>query len=131
MPHTINNKLKYLNHMYTHMPCTHHNHTSSIPQTSIAVTLAPTHSTAYTHTTQTTVHVLQSHQPLHPHGVPRQHHIHTKYDHITTYTTQGNRPSSKSLIMLPVNINGIKNKLEERKLLIHDIHADIITIRKI
>ena len=45
---------------------------------------------------------------------------------LTTDTTQGHRPRSKSernLIILQVNINGIKNKLEELKLLIHDTHA--------
>ena len=31
---------------------------------------------------------------------------------------------------MQVNINGIKNKLEELKLLIHDTHADIITIQE-
>ena len=50
---------------------------------------------------------------------------------MTTKTTQVHRPSGKSaknLIILQVNINGIKNKFEELKLLIHDTHADIITI---
>ena len=40
---------------------------------------------------------------------------------MTTDTTHGHRPSSKSernLIMLQININGIKNKLYELKLLI-------------
>ena len=52
---------------------------------------------------------------------------------MTTDTTQGHRPSSKcerNLIILQVNINGIKNKLGELKLLIHDTHADIITIQE-
>ena len=43
------------------------------------------------------------------------------------------RPSSKSeinFIILQVNINGNKNKLEELKLLIHDTHSDIITIQE-
>ena len=42
-------------------------------------------------------------------------------------------PSSKSernLIIQQVNINGLRNKLEELKLLIHDTHADIITIQE-
>ena len=46
---------------------------------------------------------------------------------MTTDTTQGHRPSRKSeinLIILQVNINGIKNKLEELT------HADIITIQE-
>ena len=50
---------------------------------------------------------------------------------MTTDTTQGHRPSSKierNLIMLQVNINGIKNKLDELKQFIHDTHADIITM---
>ena len=33
-------------------------------------------------------------------------------------------------IILQVNINGLRNKLEELKLLIHDTHADIITIQE-
>ena len=52
---------------------------------------------------------------------------------MTTDTRQGHRPSSKSkrnIIILQVNINGIKNKLEELKLLIHDTHAYIITIQE-
>ena len=52
---------------------------------------------------------------------------------MTTDTTQGHRPSSKSernLIIMQANINGIKNKLEKLKLIIHDTHADIITIQK-
>ena len=52
---------------------------------------------------------------------------------MTTDTTQGHIPSSKSeknLIILQVNINGIKNKLEELKLLNHDTHAHIITIQE-
>ena len=53
---------------------------------------------------------------------------------MTIDTTQGYRPSSKSErnhIILQVNINGIKNKLEELKLLIHDTHTYIVTIQKI
>ena len=50
---------------------------------------------AYRHATQTTRHASQSPQPPHPHRVPQQPHIHTKDDHMTTYTTQGDIPSSK------------------------------------
>ena len=52
---------------------------------------------------------------------------------MTTDRTQEHRPSCKSeinLIILQVNINGIKNKLEELKLLIHNTHAYIITIQE-
>ena len=52
---------------------------------------------------------------------------------MTTDTPQEHRPSSKSeinLIILQVNINGIKNKLEELKLLIHETHTAIITIQE-
>ena len=52
---------------------------------------------------------------------------------MTTDTTQGHRSSSKSernLIILQVNINGFKNKLEGLKLLIHDTYTDIITIQE-
>ena len=70
---------------------------------------------AYTHAIQTTVHISQS---PHQHRVPRQLHKQTKDDHMTTKSTQAHRPSSKSernLIILQVNINGIKNKLQELK----------------
>ena len=63
----------------------------------------------------------------------QQPHKQTKDYHRTTNTTQTHRPSSKSernLIILQVNINGLRNKLEELKLLIHDTHADIITIQE-
>ena len=90
--------------------------------------------TAHTHATQTTVHASQSPQQPHAqHRVLRQPHKQTKDYHRTTYTTQTHRPSSKSeriLIILQVNINGFRNKLEEIKLLIHDTHADIITIQE-
>ena len=52
---------------------------------------------------------------------------------MTTDTPQEHRPWSRSeinLIILQVNINGIKNKLEELKLLIHDTHAYITTIQE-
>ena len=52
---------------------------------------------------------------------------------MTTDTTQEHRPSSRSernLIILQVNIDGIKNKLEELKLLIHNTCADIISIQE-
>ena len=67
------------------------------------------------------------------HMVPGQPHRNTKDDHKITDTTQGHRPFSKSernLIILQVNINGFKNKLEELKLLIHDTHAYLITIQE-
>ena len=52
---------------------------------------------------------------------------------MTTDKTQGHRPSSRSvgnLIILQVNLNGIENKLEELKLLIHVTYADIITFQE-
>ena len=52
---------------------------------------------------------------------------------MTTDTTQAHIPSRKSersLIILQVNINGLRNKLDEFKLLIHYTHADIITIQE-
>ena len=38
--------------------------------------------------------------------------------------------SERNLIILQVNINWLRNKLEELQLLIHDTHADIITIQE-
>ena len=77
----------------------------------------------------------------HSHRNNRTHNI-GYYDNLTNRprTTTGlltpqktHRPSSKSernLIILQVNISGIENKLEELKLLIHDTHADTITIQE-
>ena len=115
-----------------HIHISHSPSTPLFPHISIAVTLVPSH-LAYTHVTQTTVHASHSQQPAHPHWVPRQPPRQTKDDHITTDTTQGHRPSNKSertLIVLQVNINGIFKILEELKLLIHDTHADVITIHE-
>ena len=73
--------------------------------------------TAHTHATQTTVHEPQSpQQPHSQHRVLRQPHKQTKDYHRTTNTTQTHRPTSKSernIIILQVNINGLRNKLEE------------------
>ena len=80
--------------------------------------------------TQTTVHASQSPQQPHTqHRVLRQRHKQTRDYHRTANTTQTHRPSSKSEINV-ININGLINKLEELKLLIHDTHADIITIQE-
>ena len=97
--------------------------------------LSPSHPhtlTAHTHVTQTAVHATQSpQQPHSQHMVLRQPHKQTKDYHRTTNTTQTHLPSSdRNLIILQVNINGLRNKLEELKLLIHDTHADIIPIQE-
>ena len=67
---------------------------------------------AYTYATKTTIHTSQSPQQPHPqHRVPRQSHRQTKHYHRTTDTTQAHRPISESernLIILQVNINGLK-----------------------
>ena len=50
-----------------------------------------------------------------------------------THKTQAHRSSSKNErihIILQLNLNGFKNKLDELKLLIHDTHAYIITIQE-
>ena len=113
--------------MYHPHASTHH--TSSIAHTSIVVNLTPTHSlrryicntNSSTRITgrATTSSTLWYHDKLRP--------------TTSTYTTEGHRPSSKNernLITVQVNINGIKNNPEELKLLIHDTHADIITIQE-
>ena len=70
--------------------------------------------TAHTHATQTTVHASQSPQQRHSqHRALRQPHKQTKYYNRTTNTTQTHIPSRKSernLIILQVNINGLRNK---------------------
>ena len=113
----------YTHSLQPHLTQTPHQHCRHPP------TLTP-----HTHATQTTVHASQSPQQPHAqHRVLRQPHKQTKDYHSTANTTQTHRPSSKSernLIILQVNINGLRNKLEELKLLIHDTHADIITIQE-
>ena len=103
--------------------------TATTPHTSTAG-----HPRTLTLSQTTTVHASQSPQQPHAqHRVLRQPHKQTKDYHRTTNTTQTHRPSSKSernLIILQVNINGLRNKLEDLKLLIHDTHADIITIQE-
>ena len=97
----------------------HPDPTPSLPSPSHPHTL-----TAHTHATQTTVHASQSTQQPHAqHRVLRQPHKQTKDYHRTT--TQTHMP-----IMLQVNINRLRNKLEELKLLMHDTHADITTIQE-
>ena len=108
------------------MPCTHD--TSSIPTPALSST-----SHHHTHATQTTVHTSESQQQSHPHRVP-QPHRQTKDDHKTTDTTKGHRPSRKSernLIILQVNINGIKINWRSSNCLFTHTHADnIITIQE-
>ena len=81
------------------------------------------------------------HKQQYMHHSNRDNHTHNigYYNHLTNrpWTTTRlltpHRPSSKSernLIVLQININRIKNRLEELKLLIHDTHADIITIQE-
>ena len=116
-------------HTYTHspqphLPLTPHQHFRH-PRT---LTLSQ-----HTHMQHKQQYMHHSHQqqPHSQHRVLRQPHKQTKNYHRTT--TQTHRPSSKSernLIILQVNINGLRNKLEELKLLIHDTHADIITIQE-
>ena len=139
-------------HTHTHLTLTHLIHSTSaaletipepgVPPTCSALTTTPpsptaalpspshTHTlSAYTHAIQTTAHTSKSQQPPHPHRVPQQPHNRP----MTTDTTQGHIPSFKSernLIILQASINGLKNKLKELKLLIHDTHADIITIQE-
>ena len=89
----------------TSLTTPHPSPTPAFPSTTHHHTLS-----ADTHATQTTVHESQSQQPPHPHTVPPQPHRQTKADYMTTDTTQGHIPSSKSernLIILQVNINGI------------------------
>ena len=107
----------------------------SVPIVPTPALLSPSHTLiAHTHATQTTVHASQSRQQPHSqHRELLQPHKQTKDYHMTTNTTQTHRPISKSernLIILQVNINGLRNKLEELKLLIHNTHAYIITIKE-
>ena len=56
------------------------------------------------------------------------------HDNLTDRTTTGlqtpHKHTDPAVTVLQVNINGLKNKLDELKLLIHDTHADIITLQE-
>ena len=114
---------QHLNHLYALTAAT----PPPDPTPALPSPLHPNSLAANTYAIQTTEHASQSPQQPHTqHRVPLQPHKQTKDYHMTTNTTQANRPSSKSernLIILKANINGFK-------LLIHDPHADIITIQE-
>ena len=104
-------------------------HTSSIPHTSIDVNLVILSQQTHMQHKQQYTHHSHSNHRIHI----RYHDNHTDRPEMTIYTTQEHILSSKSeinLSILQVNLNRIKNKLEELKLLIHDTHADIITIQE-
>ena len=135
----------------------HMSHTPPTPLTSTSPVLdkTPEPRVPLIHALTTTTHppdyIPALPSPSHPHSiytcntnnctcitVTATHNIGYYHDNLTNIprtnnTTQTHRPSSKSkrnLIILQVNINGIKNKLEELKLRIHDTYADIISIQK-
>ena len=124
---------QYLNHVYH--PHTHsrtpRNLTFPVSHTSISITLVLSQHTDIQHIKNRTR--ITGPQPPHaPHRMPRQPHRQTKDNYMITHTTQAYRPSSKSeinLIKLQVNINEIKNKIDELKLLIRNTHTDIITLQ--
>ena len=119
--------LNHVYHPYTHSPQPHlpripHHHCRHHRTLTLSQATHMQHKQQYIH---------------HSHRNNRTHNI-GYYDNLTdrpmtTSTTQAHIPSSKSeknLILLQVNINGLKNKLEELKLLIHDTHTDIIIIQE-
>ena len=59
-------------------------------------------------------------------------HVKIAYSVLAIYHNKSSISKNReiNLIILQVNINEIKNRLEELKLLIHDTHADIITIQE-
>ena len=85
-------------------------------------------------------HTHMQHKQHYTHHSHRNHRIYRGYqDKLTDRpktTTQLHTPhkasskNERNLIILQVNINGIKNKLEKLNLLIHDTHAHIITIQE-
>ena len=108
--------------------CTHH--TSFTPHTSVPINLASSHSLSR-HTCNTNNSTRISHI---------NHRIHIGYhDNLTDRPKTTTWPQTQHKDIDPAvkvrelssyyNINGIKNKLEVLKLLIHDTHAYIITIQ--
>ena len=44
--------------------------------------------------------------------------------------TNNNQPKDNNIVILQININGIRNKIEELKNLVHSTQPDIITIQE-
>ena len=44
--------------------------------------------------------------------------------------TNNNQPKDKNIVILQININGIRNNIEELKKLVHSTQPDIITIQE-
>ena len=111
------------------MPYTYPIHSSPVPHTSIVVTITPSHSFNI-HTCNTNKQY--NHRSNFNHRIGLGYH-NNLIDRPKTTRSLEHKPSSKSeryLIILQVNINGIKNKLEELELLIYDTHANIIIIQE-
>ena len=124
--------VKYMNHMYhpyTHSPQPHR------PRT-------PHHHCCNPRTLTVLQQTHKQHRQQYMHHSHRKNGTHNigYLDNLTDrpMTTTGQQTPHKHTdsavkvgeIILQVNINGIKNKLTELKLLIHDTHADIITIQE-
>ena len=125
--YVLDRHLNHVYHSYTHSPQPH-------------LTRTPHQHCRHPRTLTLSQHTHMQHKQQymhHSHHNNRTHNI-VYYDNLTnrqrtTNTTQTHRPNSKTeinLIILQVNINGLRKKLEELKLLIHDTHADIITIQE-
>ena len=90
------------------------------------------------HTLTLSQHTHMQHKQQYNHRSSFNHRIHLGYDDNLIDRPKTTRSlehkltstSERYLIILQVNINGIKNKLEELELLIYDTHANIITIQK-
>ena len=55
----------------------------------------------------------------------------TKHRQITTQPlTDNNQPKDKNIVILQININGIRNKIEELKNIVHNTQPDIVTIQE-
>ena len=109
------------------MPCTYHNHTST------AVTIAPSHSLSiHTCNTNNSTHITVTATTASTWGTTTTSQTDQRrpHDYRPTTRTQPSSRSERNLIILQININGIKNKLKEFKLLSHNKHADIITIQE-
>ena len=63
----------------------------------------------------------------------KRNNINTTPHHKQTTThplTNNNQPKEKNNVILQININGIRNKIEELKKLVHSTQPDIITIQE-
>ena len=100
-----------------------HNQTSPNPNTSMDVTLSQ-----HTHLTHKQMYTHHSQRNYHTHNIGMQYNLKDR-PNTTRWLPTRHKNTYPAVISSYCSINGMKNKLHELKLLIHETHAYIITIQ--